>query len=73
VCQWSTCDLRRDPFAAIAGRAGQREFVPVFARAAVSVGIAGLFMETNPDPSKALSDGPNAWPLGLSEPLLVEL
>ena len=42
---------------------GQREFVPVLARAAVAVGIAGLFMETHPDPSKALSDGPNAWPL----------
>jgi len=42
---------------------GQREFVPVLARAAVAVGVAGLFMETHPDPSKALSDGPNAWPL----------
>ncbi len=42
---------------------GQREFVPVLARAAVAVGIAGLFMETHPDPAKALSDGPNAWPL----------
>ncbi|MBM3526058.1 MAG: 3-deoxy-8-phosphooctulonate synthase [Alphaproteobacteria bacterium] len=53
---------------------GQREFVPVLARAAVAVGIAGLFMETHPDPSKALSDGPNAWPLarmaGLLETLL---
>ncbi len=42
---------------------GQREFVPVLARAAVGVGIAGLFMETHPQPEKALSDGPNAWPL----------
>jgi 2-dehydro-3-deoxyphosphooctonate aldolase (KDO 8-P synthase) len=42
---------------------GQREFVPVLARAAVAAGVAGLFMETHPDPSKALSDGPNAWPL----------
>ncbi|MGA9343098.1 MAG: 3-deoxy-8-phosphooctulonate synthase [Rhodanobacteraceae bacterium] len=43
---------------------GQREFVPVLARAAVAVGVAGLFMETHPDPDNALSDGPNAWPLG---------
>ncbi len=53
---------------------GQREFVPVLARAAVAVGVAGLFMETHPDPAKALSDGPNAWPLpqmaGLLEALL---
>jgi 2-dehydro-3-deoxyphosphooctonate aldolase (KDO 8-P synthase) len=49
---------------------GQREFVPVLARAAVAVGVAGLFMETHPDPSKALSDGPNAWPLGQMEALL---
>jgi 2-dehydro-3-deoxyphosphooctonate aldolase (KDO 8-P synthase) len=42
---------------------GQREFVPVLARAAVAAGIAGLFMETHPDPARALSDGPNAWPL----------
>jgi 2-dehydro-3-deoxyphosphooctonate aldolase (KDO 8-P synthase) len=42
---------------------GQREFVPVLARAAIAAGVAGLFMETHPDPSKALSDGPNAWPL----------
>ena len=46
---------------------GQREFVPVLARAAVAVGVAGVFMETHPDPSKALSDGPNAWPLGKME------
>ena len=49
---------------------GQREFVPVLARAAVAVGVAGLFMETHPDPDKALSDGPNAWPLGKMEALL---
>jgi 2-dehydro-3-deoxyphosphooctonate aldolase (KDO 8-P synthase) len=48
---------------------GQREFVPVLARAAVAVGIAGIFMETHPDPTRALSDGPNAWPL----PRLAEL
>jgi len=42
---------------------GQREFVPVLARAAVAAGVAGLFMETHPDPDRALSDGPNAWPL----------
>jgi 2-dehydro-3-deoxyphosphooctonate aldolase (KDO 8-P synthase) len=49
---------------------GQREFVPVLARAAVAVGVAGVFMETHPDPDKALSDGPNAWPLGRMEELL---
>ncbi|MGH8126352.1 MAG: 3-deoxy-8-phosphooctulonate synthase [Rhodanobacteraceae bacterium] len=49
---------------------GQREFVPVLARAAVAVGVAGVFMETHPDPDKALSDGPNAWPLGKMEGLL---
>ena len=42
---------------------GQRELVPVLAHAAVAAGVAGLFMETHPDPAKALSDGPNAWPL----------
>ncbi len=52
---------------------GQREFVPVLARAAVAVGIAGLFMETHPDPSKALSDGPNAWPLPKMRALLETL
>jgi 2-dehydro-3-deoxyphosphooctonate aldolase (KDO 8-P synthase) len=52
---------------------GQREFVPVLARAAVAVGIAGVFMETHPDPDKALSDGPNAWPLGRMESLLETL
>lgn len=50
---------------------GQREFVPVLARAAVAVGIAGLFMETHPNPAKALSDGPNAWPLA-DMPALLE-
>ncbi|MDY0073090.1 MAG: 3-deoxy-8-phosphooctulonate synthase [Thauera sp.] len=49
---------------------GQREFVPVLARAAVAAGVAGLFMETHPDPAKALSDGPNAWPLGQMKALL---
>jgi 2-dehydro-3-deoxyphosphooctonate aldolase (KDO 8-P synthase) len=52
---------------------GQRQFVPVLARAAVAVGIAGLFMETHPNPDKALSDGPNAWPLDCMEELLVTL
>ncbi len=52
---------------------GQREFVPVLARAAVAAGIAGLFMETHPDPSRALSDGPNAWPLGRMAALLATL
>jgi 2-dehydro-3-deoxyphosphooctonate aldolase (KDO 8-P synthase) len=52
---------------------GQREFVPVLARAAVAVGVAGVFMETHPDPDKALSDGPNAWPLGRMESLLTLL
>ncbi|WP_374247585.1 3-deoxy-8-phosphooctulonate synthase [Thermomonas sp.] len=52
---------------------GQREFVPVLARAAIAVGVAGIFMETHPDPSKALSDGPNAWPLGKMEALLETL
>jgi 2-dehydro-3-deoxyphosphooctonate aldolase (KDO 8-P synthase) len=52
---------------------GQREFVPVLARAAIAVGVAGVFMETHPDPSKALSDGPNAWPLGKMRALLETL
>jgi 2-dehydro-3-deoxyphosphooctonate aldolase (KDO 8-P synthase) len=52
---------------------GQREFIPVLARAAVASGIAGLFMETHPNPAKALSDGPNAWPLGMMEDLLETL
>jgi 2-dehydro-3-deoxyphosphooctonate aldolase (KDO 8-P synthase) len=52
---------------------GQREFVPVLARAAVAAGVAGLFMETHPQPAQALSDGPNAWPLDRMEPLLATL
>jgi 2-dehydro-3-deoxyphosphooctonate aldolase (KDO 8-P synthase) len=52
---------------------GQREFIPVLARSAVAAGIAGLFMETHPDPDKALSDGPNAWPLDRMESLLTTL
>jgi len=52
---------------------GQREFIPILARAAVAVGVAGLFMETHPDPDKALSDGPNAWPLSEMEALLKTL
>ena len=52
---------------------GQREFVPVLARAAVATGIAGLFMETHPDPANAKSDGPNAWPLDRMESLLTTL
>ena len=49
---------------------GQREFVPVLARAAVATGVSGIFMESHPDPAKALSDGPNAWPLDRMEALL---
>jgi 2-dehydro-3-deoxyphosphooctonate aldolase (KDO 8-P synthase) len=52
---------------------GQREFVPVLARAAVAAGVAGIFMETHPNPEKALSDGPNAWPLGRMQALLETL
>src|SRR3954449_9207901 len=52
---------------------GQREFVPVLARAAVATGVSGLFMETHPDPAKAMSDGPNAWPLDRMESLLTTL
>jgi len=52
---------------------GQREFIPVLARAAVAAGVAGLFMETHPRPEEALSDGPNAWPLARMEPLLTTL
>jgi 2-dehydro-3-deoxyphosphooctonate aldolase (KDO 8-P synthase) len=52
---------------------GQREFVPVLARAAVASGVSGLFMETHPDPDKALSDGPNAWPLAKMRQLLMTL
>jgi 2-dehydro-3-deoxyphosphooctonate aldolase (KDO 8-P synthase) len=52
---------------------GQREFVPVLARAAVAAGVAGIFMETHPEPDKALSDGPNAWPLDRMRSLLTML
>lgn len=52
---------------------GQREYVPTLARAAVAAGISGLFMETHPDPSKAMSDGPNSWPLGKIRQLLTIL
>jgi 2-dehydro-3-deoxyphosphooctonate aldolase (KDO 8-P synthase) len=52
---------------------GQREFIPVLARAAVAAGVSGLFMETHPDPANARSDGPNAWPLDDVEPLLQAL
>jgi 2-dehydro-3-deoxyphosphooctonate aldolase (KDO 8-P synthase) len=52
---------------------GQREFVPVLARAAVAVGIAGLFMETHPNPAEAKSDGPNSWPLHRMRELLETL
>ena len=52
---------------------GQREFIPVLARAATAVGVAGLFMETHPDPDTALSDGPNAWPLDNMQSLLETL
>jgi 2-dehydro-3-deoxyphosphooctonate aldolase (KDO 8-P synthase) len=52
---------------------GQREHVPVLARAAIAAGVSGLFMETHPDPDKALSDGPNAWPLGKLQELLETL
>jgi 2-dehydro-3-deoxyphosphooctonate aldolase (KDO 8-P synthase) len=56
-----------------AASGGQREFVPVLARAAVASGVAGVFMETHPDPDKALSDGPNAWPLSRMRALLETL
>jgi 2-dehydro-3-deoxyphosphooctonate aldolase (KDO 8-P synthase) len=52
---------------------GQREFVPTLARAAIAVGVAGIFIETHPDPDKALSDGPNSWPLAKMEELLKTL
>ena len=61
------------PGAAGGKSGGQREFVPVLARAAIAVGIDGLFMETHPDPDKALSDGPNAWPLDQMAELLEKL
>jgi 2-dehydro-3-deoxyphosphooctonate aldolase (KDO 8-P synthase) len=56
-----------------AASGGQREFVPVLARAAVAVGVAGVFMETHPNPDQALSDGPNSWPLDQMETLLRQL
>lgn len=52
---------------------GQREFIPALARAAIAVGVSGIFMETHPDPDKALSDGPNSWPLGQMKALLTAL
>jgi 2-dehydro-3-deoxyphosphooctonate aldolase (KDO 8-P synthase) len=52
---------------------GQREFVPVLARAAIASGVSGVFMETHPDPANALSDGPNAWPLQRMRELLMTL
>jgi len=52
---------------------GQREYVPVLARAAIAAGVSGVFMETHPDPASALSDGPNAWPLGQMKALLATL
>jgi 2-dehydro-3-deoxyphosphooctonate aldolase (KDO 8-P synthase) len=52
---------------------GQREFVPLLARAAVAVGVSGVFMETHPNPAEAKSDGPNAWPLDQLETLLTSL
>ncbi|MGH8307052.1 MAG: 3-deoxy-8-phosphooctulonate synthase, partial [Gammaproteobacteria bacterium] len=52
---------------------GQRQFIPVLARAAIGVGVAGIFMETHPDPDRALCDGPNSWHLSLMEELLVIL
>ncbi len=52
---------------------GQREFVPVLARAAIATGVSGVFMETHPNPEKAMSDGPNAWPLGMMRELLYVL
>ena len=61
------------PGAAGGKSGGQREFVPVLARAAIAVGVDGLFMETHPNPEHALSDGPNAWPLAQMEELLSEL
>ena len=56
-----------------ASSGGERRFVPVLARAAVAVGVSGLFMETHPDPERALSDGPNTWPLARMQPLLETL
>jgi 2-dehydro-3-deoxyphosphooctonate aldolase (KDO 8-P synthase) len=61
------------PGAGAGKSAGQRQFVPILARAAVGVGVAGLFMETHPNPDQALSDGPNSWPLSSMRPLLESL
>ncbi|MDQ5884314.1 MAG: 2-dehydro-3-deoxyphosphooctonate aldolase synthase [Pseudomonadota bacterium] len=61
------------PGAGNGASSGNREFVPVLARAAVASGISGLFMETHPKPEEALSDGPNSWPLHLMKPLLQQL
>jgi 2-dehydro-3-deoxyphosphooctonate aldolase (KDO 8-P synthase) len=61
------------PGAADGKSGGQREFIPVLARAAVAVGVHGLFMETHPNPEKAFSDGPNAWPLDDMKSLLQSL
>ncbi|MCY4051088.1 MAG: 3-deoxy-8-phosphooctulonate synthase [Gammaproteobacteria bacterium] len=61
------------PGAAVGKSGGQREFIPTLARAALAVGIDGLFMETHPDPERALSDGPNSWPLQQMESLLGQL
>lgn len=61
------------PGASGSSSGGRREFVPVLARAAVAAGVAGVFMETHPDPAKAMSDGPNAWPLGKMYDLLATL
>ena len=61
------------PGGAGAASGGEREFVPVLARAAVAAGVSGVFMETHPDPAKALSDGPNAWPLARMRGLLETL
>ena len=61
------------PGGQVTSSGGQREFIPVLARAAVASGISGLFMETHPDPDKALSDGPNAWPLQHMQRLLETL
>jgi len=52
---------------------GNREFIPLLSRCAAAAGVDGIFMETHPNPDKALSDGPNMWPLGKIEPLLKEL
>ena len=61
------------PGAANGASGGQREFIPVLARAAVAAGISGLFMETHPNPDEALSDGPNSWPLAHMPELLDQL